>query len=148
MIRSGRTAASVGARSDIGTALVKVAAAAGCPLALAARDALRLHDVGKLLSREHGIEVSMLEFDVLATDTHEAFLERLPFLPVVAVCPAGLLGVTERRFAEADIILRNNLLGPISILGAVASRMEKRGHSAIVGISSVAGDRGCAEKHV
>jgi short-subunit dehydrogenase len=51
----------LGASSDIGTALVKVAAAAGCPLVLAARDALRLHDVGKLLSREHGIEVSMLE---------------------------------------------------------------------------------------
>jgi short-subunit dehydrogenase len=141
----------LGAGSEIGAALVKVAAAAGCPLMLAARDASRLHDVENLLRRNHGVEVTTLEFDVLAVDTHEAFLDRLPFLPEMAVCLVGLLGdqiSAEQRFAEADIILRSNLLGPVSILGALANRMEKRGHGAIVGISSVAGDRGRADNYV
>jgi decaprenylphospho-beta-D-erythro-pentofuranosid-2-ulose 2-reductase len=141
----------VGAGSDIGRALAKVAAAAGCALLLAARNSSQLHDLKECLRRKHGVEIVSFDFDVLATDTHAPFIDSLPFLPDMVVCLVGVLGdqrLAEHRFAEADLILRSNLLGPVSILSVLANRMERRGHGAIVGVSSPAGDRGRAENYV
>jgi decaprenylphospho-beta-D-erythro-pentofuranosid-2-ulose 2-reductase len=141
----------LGAGSDIGRALAKVAAAAGCTLLLATRDSSQLNDLRELLRQSHGVEITIFEFDVLAIDTHGGFLDSLPILPDMVVCLVGLLGdqkLAEHCFAEADLILRSNLLGPVSILSAVANRIERRGHGAVIGVSSVAGDRGRADNYV
>ena len=141
----------LGAGSDIGIALAKVAAEAGCSLLLAARDTSKLQERGECLRREHGIEVVLCEFDVLKTDSHKEFLDQLPVLPTIVVCLVGLLSdqpPAEHDFAETDLIFRSNLLGPISILSEAANRMETRGNGAIVGVSSVAGDRGRADNYL
>jgi decaprenylphospho-beta-D-erythro-pentofuranosid-2-ulose 2-reductase len=140
----------IGAGSDIGQALAKVAAAAGCALLLTARSSSQLHDLKDCL-RKHGVEIVIFDFDVLATDTHASFIDSLPFFPDMAVCLVGVLGdqrLAEQRFAEADLILRSNLLGPISVLSLLANRMKQRGHGAIIGVSSPAGDRGRADNYV
>lgn len=141
----------LGAGSDIGRALAEVAAAAGCALLLAARQASQLHDLEEHLRQKHGVQVSVVDFDVLAVDTHEAFIDNLPIVPDMVVCLVGLLGdqtLAEHCFAEADLILRSNLFGPVSILSVAANRMEKRKHGAVIGVSSVAGDRGRADNYV
>lgn len=141
----------LGAGSDIGQALAKVAAAAGCSLLLATRNSSQLHDLRERLCERHSVQITIFDFDVLATDTHAAFFDKLPILPDMVVCLVGFLGdqiSAEHRFAEADLILRSNLLGPVSILSVVANRMERRGHGAVIGVSSVAGDRGRAENYV
>jgi decaprenylphospho-beta-D-erythro-pentofuranosid-2-ulose 2-reductase len=69
----------------------------------------------------------------------------------VLVCLVGRLGdrtLAEHCFAEADLILRSYLLGPVSILSVVANRMQGRAHGAIIGVSSVAGDRGRADNYI
>jgi decaprenylphospho-beta-D-erythro-pentofuranosid-2-ulose 2-reductase len=141
----------LGAGSDIGRALAKVAAAAGCALLLATRNSSQLADLREVLRQKHGVQVAIFEFDVLAIDTHGTFLDSLPILPDVVVCLVGRLGdqtLAERCFTEADLILRSNLLGPVSILSVVANRMQRRGHGAIIGVSSVAGDRGRADNYM
>ena len=140
----------LGAGSDIGRALCKVAAAAGCALLLATRNSLQLQDLKELLRQKYGVQVTVFDFDVLAIDTHGAFLDSLPILPDMAICLVGLLGdqtLAEHCFGDADLILRSNLLGPVSILSVVANRMERRGHGAVIGVTSVAGDRGRADNY-
>jgi decaprenylphospho-beta-D-erythro-pentofuranosid-2-ulose 2-reductase len=141
----------LGAASDMGRALAKVAAAAGCTLLLATRNSSQLADLREVLRQKHGVQVAIFEFDVLAIDTHGTFLDGLPILPDMVVCFVGRLGdqtLAEHCFAEADLILRSNLLGPVSILSVVANRMQRRGHGAIIGVSSVAGDRGRADNYI
>jgi short-subunit dehydrogenase len=141
----------LGAASDIGGALADVASAAGCSLVLAARRGSQLAERAELLRREHQVSVATCDFDVLDTDGHSGFLDGLPYIPDIVVCVVGLLGEqtsAERSFAAADLIIRTNLNGPVSILSEVANRMEQRGHGAIIGVSSVAGDRGRAENYI
>lgn len=141
----------LGATSDIARAIARHYAEAGRPLLLAARNPARLAGDAADLTLRHGVPVGTFAFDILDTDAHEAFLDSLPALPRTVVCVVGLLGSqpdSERDFAAADLVLRTNLSGPVGILGAVANRMEVRGSGTIVGISSVAGDRGRASNYV
>jgi decaprenylphospho-beta-D-erythro-pentofuranosid-2-ulose 2-reductase len=141
----------LGAGSDIAAALATEAARAGYSLILAARNPSKLSESAESLCRRYGVEIVIREFDVLAIESHAAFLDGLLPLPEIVVCLVGLLGnqtTAERSFAEAELILRSNLIGPVSILSEIANRMEARGHGAIVGVSSVAGDRGRAENYL
>jgi decaprenylphospho-beta-D-erythro-pentofuranosid-2-ulose 2-reductase len=150
MDRSRPSFLILGAGSDIGRALSKVAAAAGCSLALAARNSSQLGGLAEELRKQHAADVTLSDFDVLDTDGHAAFLNELPVLPDIVLCLVGLLGdqaSAQHNFPEAELILRSNLIGPLSILSEIADRMEKRGHGAIVGVTSVAGDRGRADNY-
>ena len=63
----------------------------------------------------------------------------------VALVAHGLLGdqlATERSYAEAEAVLRTNLLSPISLLVPLANLLEAQGHGHLAVLSSVAGERG------
>ncbi|WP_207477552.1 SDR family oxidoreductase [Arenibaculum pallidiluteum] len=141
----------LGATSDIARAIARRYAAAGRPLILAARDPARLAPDVSDLEIRHGGRVTAVAFDVLDTAGHGAFLDGLPGLPATVVCVVGLMGEqseSERDASQAALVLRTNLEGPASILGEVANRMQARGSGTIIGISSVAGDRGRASNYV
>jgi short-subunit dehydrogenase len=53
-----------------------------------------------------------------------------------------------RDAAAADRVMRTNYLAPALFLGAAANRFERRGHGTLIGVSSVAGDRGRASNYV
>lgn len=141
----------LGARSDIGKAVAHKFAALGHPVQLAARHAEALGTDRTDLELRYGVSVSLHEFDALATDTHEAFVAGLPALPQVTVCAVGLMGrqeENERDIEAAARVMRSNFEGPASILGLLAQRFEDRGSGTLVGISSVAGERGRATNYV
>lgn len=141
----------LGARSDIGKAVAHKFAALGHPVQLAARNVDSLAAEKTDMELRHNVPVTLHEFDALALDTHEAFISALPELPRVAVCAVGLMGQqdeNERDIEAAARIMRSNYEGPASILASLANRFEKRGSGALVGISSVAGDRGRATNYV
>ncbi|MDH3262781.1 MAG: SDR family NAD(P)-dependent oxidoreductase, partial [Paracoccaceae bacterium] len=72
-------------------------------------------------------------------------------LPGIAVSAVGLLGKQEEAERDAEAarqILRSNFEGPALVLAEIANRFEARGSGTIVGISSVAGDRGRATNYV
>jgi short-subunit dehydrogenase len=61
------------------------------------------------------------------------------------ICVFGYLGDADKArsdFAEAQLIMDTNYTGAVSILDIAAADFETRGAGAIIGISSVAGDRG------
>jgi hypothetical protein len=141
----------LGARSDIGRAIARRLAQDGHPLQLAARDVGSLEADGADLALRFRVPVTLHDFDVLNGHAHGAFLDALPVLPEVAVCVVGLLGeqaAQERDPAAAARAMRINYEGPALLLGEIANRFEARGHGAIVGVSSVAGERGRATNYV
>lgn len=141
----------LGARSDIGKAVAHKFALLGHPVQLAARNVSTLEADKTDMELRYGISVSLHEFDALATDTHEAFVKDLLELPRIAICAVGLMGQqaeNEHDVAAAARVMRSNYEGPASILAIFANCFENRGSGTIVGISSVAGDRGRATNYV
>ena len=141
----------LGARSDIGKAVAHKFAALGHPVQLAARDVDTLADDKSDIELRHDVAVTLHEFDALETGSHDKFVTALPALPGIAVCAVGLMGQQDdsARDTEAAIrVMRSNYEGPVSILAALANRFEARGRGTLVGISSVAGDRGRATNYV
>jgi len=141
----------LGAASDIGRAVARVFASNGHPLILAARRIERLAgDVADLRLR-YGIEVHTREFDALDIEEHRAFVETLPVPPVVAVCVVGLMDDEEacrNDAARAVAVMRANYEGPALILAELARSFEARGRGCLIGVSSVAGERGRGRNYV
>ncbi len=141
----------LGGRSDIGLAVAHRFAAAGHPIQLAARNADKLADEKNNIELRYGVTVTLHDFDALATHTHSHFVASLPSLPEIALCAVGLLGDQadcERNLDAAVQVMRSNYEGPASILSVLANHFEARGSGTLVGISSVAGDRGRAINYV
>lgn len=141
----------LGARSDIGKATAHAFAALGHPIQLAARNASTLEPDQTDIALRYNVPVSLHEFDALDLSSHDAFVAQLPELPETAVCAVGMMGQqsqNEQDLEAAACVMRSNFEGPASILAVLANRFEERGHGTLVGISSVAGERGRATNYV
>ncbi len=141
----------LGGRSDIGLAIAHRFATAGYAVVLAARSAGTLEANRADIAVRHDVDVATVEFDVLASADMADFVASFDPLPTVVVSVIGAMG--DQRKNEADpkaaaLVLRSNFEGPSLVLGLFAERMavEKRG--TLVGVSSVAGDRGRATNYV
>jgi len=147
----GKTLLLIGATSDIGRAIAGRYARAGWSLILAARtlaDAER--EVGDMATR-FAVSARAAVLDVLDLAAAQDFATSLDPLPDTVVSVVGVLGdqgLAERDMAYAALVLRANFEGPALVLGAFAARMAARGEGAIVGVSSVAGERGRASLYV
>jgi len=141
----------LGATSDIGRAIAHAYAKAGRPVILAARQVQRLEPDLKDIAIRYGVTALLAEFDVLDTTKHGAFLDSLGELPGTIICVVGFMGdqaESEKDPIAAEKVMRSNYAGPASILAVAANRMAARGHGVLIGISSVAGDRGRARNYV
>jgi decaprenylphospho-beta-D-erythro-pentofuranosid-2-ulose 2-reductase len=141
----------LGAASDIGRAIALEYARGGASIILAARDAQRLEADAVDLRLRYGGEVRVADFDVLDTARQAAFLDGIGALPETVICVIGLLGdqdESQRSAQTAELVMRTNYTGCCLILGAIANRMEARGAGCIIGVSSVAGDRGRAKNYI
>ncbi len=135
----------LGALSDMAEAIAYAYAERGAELVLAARNPERLDRVCADMEIRFGKRPHKAEFDAEKTETHAAFYEGLPFRPDIVVCAFGYLGGQEeafRNFSEVKKIVDSNYTGAVSILNLAGADMEKRKSGLIIGISSVAGDRG------
>jgi short-subunit dehydrogenase len=140
----------IGATSDMGQAFAQACALQGSSIMLAARDGGALERMASDLRVRSEVEVSTHAFDVLDMEEHEAFYESLLERPDGVICFVGLLGDAvecQHSFEAARLVLDTNYTGVVSILDRVADEFEKRGRGWIVGVSSVAGDRGRAPRY-
>lgn len=141
----------LGARSEIGLAAARRFAKAGHAIQLAARAPESLEAQRADIALRADVPVTLHAFDVLDTGSFERFVADLPELPAVAVCVIGTMADqadNETDLASATRDLRSNFEGPALILGVLANRFADRGHGTLVGVSSVAGDRGRATNYV
>ncbi len=141
----------LGARSDIGKAVAHKFAAMGHPIQLAARNVGSLGPDKVDIELRHRVAVTLHEFDALETGTHEEFAAGLPELPGVVVSVVGMMGAQEENERDPEAaarVLRSNFEGPASILAVFANLFAEKGTGTLVGISSVAGERGRATNYV
>lgn len=138
----------LGARSDIGRALARGYAAQGCEIILAARGDISA-DATDLALRT-GAKVRAVSFDV--TDgAADRFFDGLGAVPGTVVMVAGLLGDQAQSAADdaaAQAVMDSNYNGPARYLLAAARRMADVSGGCIIGISSVAGERGRASNFI
>jgi short-subunit dehydrogenase len=135
----------IGAKSDIAKALSKKYAENGYSLILAARKSIELEKFANDIKIRNQVEVKCVEFDVLDYSSHQSFHNSLDKNLIGVISVVGYLGEqdkAENDFDEAKIIINTNYTGVVSILNIIANNFEKNKKGFIVGISSVAGDRG------
>jgi hypothetical protein len=141
----------LGVTSDIGRAAAQQFAAAGYALQLAGRRREAVQRERDDLAVRTAGPVTMHVLDVTDSAAHAAFLDSLDPLPEVAVCVVGTMGdqaENERDPAKAAQVIAATYTAPAQLLGELANRFAARGHGTIVGVSSVAGDRGRATNYV
>lgn len=135
----------LGANSDIAEATARRLALDGCNVHLASRNICELEKEAAHLNVRFGVEARAVFFDALDFDSHAVFYAGLSPKPVGVIVAFGMLGdhlAAQRDFTVAKAIMDTNYCGAVSILEVVAADFERRKSGFIVGISSVAGDRG------
>ncbi|MEL7248302.1 MAG: SDR family oxidoreductase [Bacteroidota bacterium] len=141
----------LGAHSDIGKACAQQFAAAGFDLLLTRRrvDPMDV-EVAQQLMDEYGISVRYLNFNALDPQTHEELLQKLDGAPDVLLLALGYLGDAARArnsTQESQQILSTNFTGLVPVIDQLALTMQQRQSGSIIGISSVAGERGRASNY-
>lgn len=135
----------LGATSDMAIALAHKFGSAGYDLQLASRRKEALSSLQKDLEIRYQVSVHTYNFDATDFDSHTAFYQSLEEKPEIVICVFGYLGeqeVAAKDWQESKKILDTNYTGAVSILNIIANDFEEKKRGTIVGISSVAGERG------
>lgn len=141
----------IGAGSDIALPLERMYAKAGYGLYLASRNVERLKSDAASITAQFSVDVRVIPFDVMETGGHRTFYDNLPVKPYGVICLAGILGdqtISEKDFAEAQKVIAANYTGLVSIVHIIAEDLEQRKEGFIVGVSSVAGEKGRLSNYV
>jgi short-subunit dehydrogenase len=142
----------LGANSDMAQAIArKFAQAEKANLFLASRHLEALEKRAKDIEIRHEVDAKPMFFDATDYASHLQFYENLDPKPDGVVLSFGYLGDQQRGqqdFKEVENIVATNFLGAASILEIIAADFAKRGHGFIIGISSVAGERGRQSNYI
>lgn len=141
----------IGANSDIAKAVAKRYARDSYNLVLATRTPDSLNMFAQDLKVRFGVDISCVFFDILNHESHASFYETLTPRPTGVVVAVGYLGdqqVAEKNADETRKIIDINYTGIVNFLSLVANDFEERKSGFIVGISSIAGDRGRKSSYV
>jgi short-subunit dehydrogenase len=146
--RATRSALIVGASSGVGAALARRLAREGYALGLIARRIDRLQALCDEITNSHYVRAFAYQHDVVNTAEVPALLDKaihdLGGLDLFIYC-AGVLFPNDPTAYHADedlFILQVNLVGAAAWINPVAQRFQQRHAGHIVGIGSIAGDRG------
>ncbi len=142
----------IGAKSDVGVELARVYAKNGYDISLAGRGKKQLEEIASDLAlRNQAVDIKTYELDLGNFDSHSNFVESLDSLPDGVITVAGYLGEqikAQSDFSEAKQIIESNYTGVVSILNIFADKFEARRGGFIVGVSSVAGERGRKSNYI
>lgn len=144
----------LGATSSIARAVAAAFGAQKDRLFLAARDEKELARIAADLKIRYGVDVACDTFDAEDVDSHRAFLtkvhQKMGALDGVVVA-FGDMGDHKKGlldFREAATIIQRNYIGACSVLTYAANDLAKQGSGFIVGITSVAADRGRQSNYI
>ena len=143
-----RHAIVVGASSGIGAEIARRLAADGCAVALLGRRADELEGVAREIRAGGRGSAIVRVHDVTRYDTVTALLEELVRelggldLLVYSAGAMHKTGEGEYDFARDRLELETNLVGAVAWTTPVAAMFEAKRSGTIVGLSSIAGERG------
>ncbi len=139
------TALILGATSEMAMAIAKKFGSEKYDIQLAARNIEQIRSLQSDISIRYNVACTCYSFDAAAFNTHGTFFSQLSPKPDVTICVFGYLGENEKamhNWPEAETIIQTNYTGAVSVLNIVAAHYTTTKKGVIVGISSVAGERG------
>ncbi len=141
----------LGAKSDIAKAVAREFAKNGYNLYLSGRNIQELSDFACDLKIRYNVDVVLKELDILQFESQKLFYDTLNPKPLGVISAVGFL--PDQKEAELDLDLavktiNTNFTALATFLNIVAEDFEKRKEGFIIGISSVAGDRGRAKNYI
>lgn len=138
----------LGATSDMAKAFIHLIAKNGASLILVARDKEKLNTISRDIKIRYQVEVEEIIFDAEKDEENiDKFIKKINKDFDLFACFIGYLGDQKKAqdsIEEAKKIIKINYTMPALITEKIVSLMQKNSfeHKTIVGISSVAGDRG------
>lgn len=142
----------LGATSDIAEATAYVFAKAGFDLVLSGRNIDRLVPLKQDIELKLKVDVSLLELDAEDFDGHHKVLNNSYLHDIeVALLAFGYLGdqnKAQQDFKERMQLITVNYTAAVNCFELIAAAFEKRKSGCIIGISSVAGERGRQSNYV
>lgn len=141
----------LGAASDMAVAIARKMAEKGYSIQLAARKVNRLEALCSDIKVRFGAACTLHEFDALDFPKHASFFESLPEKPEVTICVFGYMSDNEearKNWEETERMIHSNYTGAVSILNIVSNYYGAQKKGTIVGISSVAGERGRQSNYI
>lgn len=150
----GRVVLILGASSAIGACIAQALARTPYHLVLAGRDIEHMQRLAADIDVRFGTRPAVVQFDANDTAGHASFAdsitqsyERLDGV-VIVFGDSDDADRTTVDPAHAEHILRVNFTGAVTVLTPFANYLETRRRGFIVGVTSVAGDRGRQSNYV
>ena len=146
-----KTVLILGGNSDVGKSLAKDFSKLGSNLILTTRKKDQLNFLRSDLEIRYEISCDIKLFDVLDFKSHTSFYKNLKTKPDIVITCIGYLdnqGDSQNDFEESLRSIQSNFTGLVSILNIISNDFEKKGSGVIVGVSSVAGDRGRGSNYI
>jgi len=141
----------LGGSSDLGIALARKYASQQYSISIAGRNLQEMEKIAADLEIRFSIQAKGYEFDVCNFNTHAEFYQKLEVKPSITICVVGFMGdsfIDLDNFADILQVINTNYTGPVSICNIIANQYSMSGSGMIIGISSVAGDRGRATNFI
>lgn len=136
----------LGSNSNIGQAIAYKFALNGYALILASRNIDKYqHSLQHDISIRYNVEVVTVIFNGSNYNEHDDFWNSLPVIPDIVISAFGYLGnqaLAMNDFNEAYNIMISNYMGHVSLINKYVSKVKGNKVCTIIGISSVAGERG------
>lgn len=134
----------LGANSDMAIGIAREFGEKGFDLILASREIDELNAVASDLHIRCGASCDVHYFDATQYELHDEFLKSIGHFDGVVVAFGFMAEQLEAQkdFSLVKKMVETNYLGAISILEKIAPIFEAKKAGLIIGISSVAGDRG------
>lgn len=135
----------IGSKSDIAKACARAFAKDGYDVYLASRSPGDQKEFVEDLRLRANVKVEALFLDISDLASHHQFYEQLPEKPLGVLSAVGYLGDQEKSTqssSELVNVLTCNYVGVVSLLNLISRDFKVRKSGFIIGISSVAGDRG------
>lgn len=148
---SNNTILILGSGSDIAKAIARKFARQHYSVQLAGRNAEQMERLKKDLEARFDTNVSCHLFDAEDFGAHASFISSLPRLPEIVVYSAGSMSEqteAQHNWEKAKSMIDVNYAGAMSILNQFALIFDERKSGCIIGISSVAGDRGRGSNYI
>jgi short-subunit dehydrogenase len=132
-------------------AIASSLAAHGHDLLLAARRPEDLASLSSDCTIRYNVRCSTHAFNAEELQNHQSFIEALPVFPDITILVFGFMDDNEKVLQQDALLLRTlqvNYTGAVHILNMLSRIYKNKGHGVIVGISSVAGERGRASNYI
>jgi len=141
----------LGATSDIGFAIAKKFASEKYAIQLASRNVDQLNTFQSDIEIRYGVDCSVHTIDAANFESHQSFYNSLSPQPDVTIYVIGYMTDNEkviRNWNETVKTINANYTGAVSILNIIAADYEEKQKGTIIGVSSVAGNRGRQSNYI